>query len=158
MVDTTSPLAALSLVAGPALLTNASSVLLLGTINRYGRALDRARALSAQPAAETDRAKALMREQSGLADKRVLTILRSMTSFYIAVGAFGTSTLTFLLNAALGADLGGWFLWATTAISLAAAALGVSALIIGTMILALEGRLGYRILKAEVALRNGDAP
>ena len=41
------PFAALTLIAAPALLTNASSVLALGTANRFSRAVDRQRHLTA---------------------------------------------------------------------------------------------------------------
>ncbi len=42
------PFAALTFIAAPALLTNASSLLLLGTTNRLARAVDRVRAVVAQ--------------------------------------------------------------------------------------------------------------
>ena len=41
------PFAALTLISAPAVLTNASCVLLFGTGNRYGRAIDRVHQLSA---------------------------------------------------------------------------------------------------------------
>lgn len=42
----TNPFAILSFISAPAVLTNASSVLLFGTGNRYGRAVDRVHELS----------------------------------------------------------------------------------------------------------------
>jgi hypothetical protein len=42
MSDPTNPYAALSLIVAPAVLTNASSVLVLSTSNRLARAVDRA--------------------------------------------------------------------------------------------------------------------
>jgi hypothetical protein len=41
------PFAVLTLISAPAVLTNASCVLLFGTGNRYGRAIDRVHELSA---------------------------------------------------------------------------------------------------------------
>ena len=43
---TVNPFAALTFIAAPALLTNASSLLLMGTTNRLARAVDRVRALA----------------------------------------------------------------------------------------------------------------
>lgn len=57
MSDPNSPFAALSLIVAPAVLTNASSILVLSTSNRLARAVDRARALAAElerPAAVSD--------------------------------------------------------------------------------------------------------
>jgi hypothetical protein len=42
----TNPFAVLTLISAPAVLTNASCVLLFGTGNRYGRAIDRVHQLS----------------------------------------------------------------------------------------------------------------
>lgn len=43
----TNPLGILTFIVAPAILTNASSVMALGTANRFARAIDRARELSA---------------------------------------------------------------------------------------------------------------
>ena len=48
MSDPTNPFAALSLIVAPAVLTNASSILVLSTSNRLARAIDRARHLATQ--------------------------------------------------------------------------------------------------------------
>ena len=42
------PLSILTFIVAPAILTNASSVMSLGTANRFARAIDRARSLSAE--------------------------------------------------------------------------------------------------------------
>ncbi len=42
------PFAALSLIAAPAVLTNASSLLILSTSNRLARAVDRARQMTTE--------------------------------------------------------------------------------------------------------------
>ena len=98
------PFSALSFIAGPALLTNASTVLLLGTINRYARALDRARLLASRLGAQTEAMdpedKALLLRQLAVAQKRVLLIVRSLTAFYTAVGSFAFGTLAYLIGAA----------------------------------------------------------
>src|SRR5712692_7320698 len=49
------PLAVLTLIGAPAVFTNASSVLVLGTGNRLARVVDRTRYLAQQPRNENDR-------------------------------------------------------------------------------------------------------
>src|SRR5258708_39348357 len=44
----TNPFGILTFIVAPAILTNASTVMALGTSNRFARAIDRARALSSQ--------------------------------------------------------------------------------------------------------------
>lgn len=153
------PFAALSFIAGPALMTNAASLLLLGTINRYGRALDRARSLSvAVTAAGADPAdRAFLVRQLKAAELRVLLIVRSLTVFYAAIGAFGLGTLSYLIGATLLREVGGER--AASMVMMGASTLGVVCLIFGSAALAWESRLSYRILRdeAELALRRAAA-
>src|SRR5471030_3026288 len=92
----TNPFAVLTLISAPAVLTNASCVLLFGTGNRYGRAIDRAHQLAeivlngiALPADELK----LRITQLNSAQARTLLIVRALTCFYTAVAAFVTATL-----------------------------------------------------------------
>lgn len=74
----------LSLITGPALLTNASTVLLLGATNRLGMALDRQ---AGKPAgADPDAA------------RRVTLLRRAMLLLQAAVGSFGIGTLIAMLG------------------------------------------------------------
>lgn len=156
---TDDPFAALSFIAGPALMTNASSLLLLGTTNRYARALDRARLLAAQVAREEAGAdeteRMLLHRQLSGAQRRVRMVVRSLTAFYTAIGAFGVGTLSYLLGATLLAeiDTGGW----SSKVMMGATTLGVICLIIGTAALVIESHLSYGILRDEekLVLRRG---
>jgi hypothetical protein len=145
------PFAVLSFIAGPALLTNASSVLLLGTINRHGRALDRVRSLAAMlsnPDGNPDREhEPLFLEQLRAAERRVLIIVRSLTLFYVAVGSFGLGTLSFLVGDVILSPFG----WAGAAsiVMVTTTMIGALCLIGGTALLAWESRLSYRILRRE---------
>src|SRR5260370_8942078 len=89
------PFASLSFIAGPALLTNASTLMLMGTINRYGRALDRARELArSMDAKPLDKEmRVLPSRQLDAAHRRVLFIVRGFIAFYTPVGAFGRRAL-----------------------------------------------------------------
>jgi hypothetical protein len=148
------PFSALSFLAGPALLTNASTVLLLGTINRYARALDRARMLATRlgsQAAEMEAEdKTLLLRQLSVAQRRVLLIVRSLTAFYTAVGSFAFGTLAYLIGAALLTEAVEERI--VSYVVLAATTLGVLCLVTGAATLAWESRLSYLILRDEAQL------
>ncbi|MGD9743079.1 MAG: DUF2721 domain-containing protein [Dongiaceae bacterium] len=130
------PFAVLSFIAGPALLTNATTVLLLSTVNRYARALDRARHLAGRIAtiAEVDGAEpvAWLERQLDMAHRRVLLIVRTLTAFYTAVGAFGLGTLAFLTGAMLLEDTGAVVSRIVTLFTLGTTVVGVLCLIFGS--------------------------
>src|SRR6186997_381490 len=98
------PFAVLSLIVAPAILTNASSVLVMSTSNRLARATDRARELAKQLEEETPpntpEAERRLRELSGN-ETRALLLVRGLRSFYVALGAFSAATLISLLGAVL---------------------------------------------------------
>lgn len=150
----TNPLGILTFIVAPAILTNSSSVMALGTSNRFARAVDRARALSAQvegrendPSPEA----ALRFRQLQYSQRRVLLLVRALTAFYLSVGSFAAASLISLVAAAFilaHQDL-------LRAISLGAAFLagvtGVGGLVTGSGILVWESRLTLRVLAEETA-------
>jgi hypothetical protein len=78
------PFTSLTLIAAPAVLTNASSVLALGTSNRFARAIDRARALAAILEKETvsrDPLTIMRVRQLNRAEKRSLLLLQALRLF-----------------------------------------------------------------------------
>ena len=150
---TDNPFAALSFIAGPALLTNATSLMLLSTINRYARALDRARLIAAKVAEEAGMAAdeaAAWRRQLTRAQLRVRLILRTLTFFYTAIGAFGLGTLSYLVGAALLAGTVGEEI--ASVLMLTASTLGVVCLTAGSAVLVWESRLSFQILRDEAAM------
>jgi hypothetical protein len=97
----TNPLAALTFLVAPAILTNASAVMGMQTANRFARAIDRARTLAAQlEATQADNADetSLRLRQFASAEKRAVLLVRSLTGFYLAVGAFAAATIASLLS------------------------------------------------------------
>ena len=150
------PFAALTFIAAPALLTNASSLLLLGTSNRLARAVDRVRALTSHLETHTDtesRIAQLELRQLQTAERRVLIIVRAMTAFYLAVGSFAFGTMMALLGATiltqqLFAAAGPWALDVTVGACL----VGVVAIMAGSLGLVFESRLTFRILRVEADL------
>src|SRR5689334_19393342 len=98
----TNPFAVLTFIAAPAILTNASSVMALGTSNRFVRAIDRVRALSAELGGQhamSEPLKQLRLKQLRYAGRRVLMVVRALASFYVSLGAFAAASLTSLVGA-----------------------------------------------------------
>ncbi len=144
------PFAVLSLIVAPAILTNASSVLIMSTSNRLARAVDRARELSKQLEAvgsadggETERR---LRELSA-AEARALLLLRALRRYYTALGGFASATLLSLVGAALvslGMTLAVPVLEVT---AVAAGVVAVGALVSGSVVLVRETRLAVQVLQ-----------
>jgi hypothetical protein len=146
------PFAVLTFLAGPALLTNASTVLLLGTGNRFARAVDRTRALAALiGTAQAPGQIEFYRRQLATAQRRGLMMVRALTAFYLAVGCFGLGTLGSLLGATLGTLEGGLWLQGLLSGVLGAASIGVASLVAGAGLLLVESRLALAMLRAEAA-------
>src|SRR5438445_3088062 len=98
-----SPFAALTFVAAPALLTNASSVLALSTINRMLRTRDRMHELFTRSEAggQTEAVSAHLVEQVNRVERQATLLLRALRSIYGALAAFACATLVTLLGASL---------------------------------------------------------
>ena len=147
----TSPFAALSLIAAPALMTNATSLLVMSTSNRLGRTVDRARGLAREIEAlsrngEAGRGDVLL--DLNRAQRRVLITMRALTALYFAVGAFATGTLAAFLGAVLASPAGG-LLQAAVAVNLATGGLAFASLMLAAGLLMRESQLGYVLLRDE---------
>src|SRR5207244_6066473 len=107
-----SPFAALTFVAAPALLTNASSVLALSTINRMLRTRDRMHELFAR--SETGKASekeaGRLIEQADRVERQAALLLQALRSIYVALAAFASATLVTLLGAGVASFQGGLWL------------------------------------------------
>jgi uncharacterized membrane protein len=152
---TANPFAVLTFIVAPAILTNASSVMALGTSNRFARAVDRARALAKELETKTDPPDELARyrfKQLGYANQRALLLVRALRAFYLSLGSFAAATLVSLVGAAfvlLRAD-------SVREIAMIAAfvcgAVGVGGLVGGSIILVRETRLTLSIIREETAM------
>lgn len=82
------PFAALTLIAAPAILTNACSVLILSTSNRLARTVDRARLLVGQieaaPPGTTDE----LLDAQRSAESRAIILAKALRLTYAALGCF----------------------------------------------------------------------
>lgn len=147
-----SPFAILTFLAAPAILTNASTILALGTSNRLARAADRARLLAGQLLAckeKTDPATVLQSKDFDYALARARLLVRGLRAFYFAAGAFASGTCLSLLGAtAAYFDFHALTLVAQ-ALTLVAATAGVGAIVTGAAILVHETRLALLTLGDE---------
>ncbi len=148
------PFAALTFIAAPAVLTNASSVLALGTSNRFARAVDRQRQLSAMlegPMADAATG-ALRIRQLGYAGRRAQLLLRALTCFYLSLGAFASAALISILGATAVASVGNDYInFINRLIAVATGITGVGGLVFGCSLLVHETRITLRSLKEETA-------
>ena len=98
-----SPFAALTFIAAPALLTNATSVLALSTINRMLRTRDRMLELftKSEAGALGEVESARLVEQVNRVEQQATLLLRALHSIYVALAAFACATLVTLLGASL---------------------------------------------------------
>ncbi len=152
------PFAVFTFLVAPAILTNACTVLALGTSNRLARAVDRTRAIAnvlvALPEDAASVATAtipheLASAQFCAAGKRCRVLIRALRYFYLAVGCFAGGTCVAMLGATLGYF--GNQQAATVAVvgMLVFAGVGVMSLIIGSACLVRESTLTLSLLVDE---------
>lgn len=151
----TNPFAVLTFIAAPAILTNASSVMALGTSNRFARTVDRSRALSAEiekgygsPGPFT----ALRLRQLQTANRRVLMLVRALTCFYLSLGGFAAASFTSLLGAVFVISGHATPRMVAMGIAFGCGVIGVSGLVAGSGILVWESRLAFAVLLEETRL------
>lgn len=148
------PFAALSLIVAPAILTNASSVLIMSTSNRLARAVDRARELSKQLEAASDysspESSRRLRELQA-AETRALLLLRGLRSFYVALGSFALAALISLLGAVLVPLKMGITVPLLEISGVVSGLAAVGALVNGSFLLLRETRIAVQILSERVA-------
>src|ERR1700751_90335 len=136
------PFAALTIVVAPAILTNASSVLCLGTANRLARVVDRTRVVSAELANAAPNTRNLEACRRKLQDLRVrwTLVLRALRLFYLSLGSFAAATLISLFGAVV-ASSGLHIRFPFIALlGLVSGTLGVAGLVFGCSIMVQETR------------------
>jgi hypothetical protein len=89
------PFSILTVVVAPAVLTNASSVLALGTNNRLARVADRSHAVTAQLAQLEPGARdhGVWTAELAALQMRAQLLLRALRCFYLGLGLFASSAL-----------------------------------------------------------------
>jgi hypothetical protein len=99
------PFALLSLIAAPAVLTNAASVLALSTSNRFLRASERMRALAVrtEERKHSPELQALFIRQANRTERQAVMLLAGLRAAYVGIGSFATASLISILGAGLAA-------------------------------------------------------
>jgi len=128
-----SPFAALTMIVAPAMLTNASCVLAMSTINRMLRTRERMRELlrdsedANQPADEIERAG----RQVDRVERQGTLLLGALASIYVALGSFALATLVSLLGAAFVSIAGQMLFRILASIGFILGVVGVTGLVFG---------------------------
>lgn len=137
-----SPFEAFTLMAAPAVLTNAAALLAQGTSNRFSRTLDRARFLaSILDSPELDiELRALRTGQFKRAHVRAQYLLKALGCIYFALGAFALSTLVAILGLVITSAVTD-YLYITPITSAVLGSFGVASLGLGCVYLVRETRL-----------------
>jgi hypothetical protein len=148
------PFAVLTLIAAPAVFTNASSVLALGTGNRLGRVVDRTRYLARelQSAPKHDETTDLWVSHLGRLERRGALLVRAMSFFYGAIGAFAAASLVSILGAVLAPSAYQLPFEAIAVIGFIAGTIGFIGLVVGCTFLVFETRLALRAMTDEAEL------
>ena len=148
------PFAVLSLIVAPAILTNASSVLIMSTSNRLARGADRARELSKQLEETVDfssiEAQRRLKELTS-AERRTLLLLRALRSFYVALGAFAFAAFVSLLGAVTASIELPAIVLPLEMAGVAAGLAAVTALVYGSILLFRETRIAVQVISERAA-------
>jgi len=150
-----SPFAVLTLIAAPAVFTNASSVLALGTGNRLARVVDRTRQLVRDLHAGTEthtEVKELWMRHLGRLEQRGSLLVRAMRCFYGAIACFASASVVSILGASVVSTQYKWTFEAIVGISFVAGVVGFTGLAVGCSFLVNETRLALRSITEEAEM------
>lgn len=148
------PFAVFSLIVAPAILTNATSVLIMSTSNRLARGVDRARELSKQLEGTTDfsgEEPARRIRELTAAETRTLLLLQSLRSFYVALGAFALAAFVSLLGAVLAPVELPSVVFLLEVIGVLTGLIAVGAMVYGSILLLQETRIAVRVIGERAA-------
>ncbi len=146
--------AVLSFLAAPAILTNASTLLALGTSNRLARAADRARAAASLIVASATADDALVvfqQKDFQNSTKRATLLITALRRFYLAAACFAAGTGIALIGAFADYFQIHHLDRAAQIATLIAAAAGVAGLVHGAYTLLQETRIALQSLDMQHA-------
>lgn len=152
MATPTNPFVVLSYVGGPALLTNATSLLVLSTANRFARAVDRSRYLTgllAQPALEG--LHVLEVAELRTTGQRIRLIGTAISALYLAAAMFALATVVSILGGVLAQMTSGTALDVIIVFAVALGVVGFAAFVTASLALVIETRITLRWLGHESA-------
>lgn len=145
-------------MVAPAILTNASSVLALGTSNRLARVVDRTRIVAShlaglEPGHPDYAGWAAQLEPLQV---RAQLLLQGLRAFYAALGLFAASALVSVAGSVAAYYSQRIFFEAAAAVAVGTGASAVIALVVGCFVMVRETRLAVQTLgeEARISLRN----
>ena len=148
------PFASLTVVVGPAVLTNACSVLALGTSNRLARVVDRTRVVTREMAEFTRGSPEYelhARQRQRLAVRSHL-LLRALRAIYAALGGFASAALLMVVASVLELSSQLPVYKPVAAIALIAGVGAVIGLVYGCGQMVRETRLAVQYLEEEAPI------
>lgn len=151
---TGNPFAVLTAIVAPAILTNASSVLALGTSNRLARVVDRTRIVAAQLAAVEPGSPdySMWAAQLAPLQTRAQMLLKALRFFYAGLGLFATSALV-SVGGSIASYYGQRLLFeAAAALAVLTGASAVLGLASGCVLMVHETQLGVKSLAEEARI------
>lgn len=154
---TGNPFGVMTFIVAPAILTNASSIMALGTSNRFAIAVDRARTLAAEIEAQQlaeDRVAALRLSHLLPAERRIRLLVRALTAFYLSAGLFAATGALALLGAVSFEAHREMLRSVAFAVVMCTGIAGVSTLVAGCGFLVWETRITLRVLAGETTFRD----
>jgi hypothetical protein len=149
------PFGVLTAVVAPAILTNASSVLALGTSNRLARVVDRTRIVAAERARLEPGSPDYQAWSGQLTalEVRAQLLLKALRLFYAGLGLFAASALV-----SVGGSIAAYYnqkalFEFAAAIAILTGASAVTGLVVGCILMVRETQLAVRILAEEARIR-----
>jgi len=148
------PFAILTAIVAPAVLTNACSILALGTSNRIARVVDRTRSINAELSALPAGSPLFddLNRQYDRLRARAQLLLKALRIIYAALGGFAASALISLIGAVVAYTGSQLAFWIAGAIALAVGICAVSALVAGCTLMVRETRLALLSITEEEAV------
>ena len=148
------PFALLSLIAAPAVFTNAASLLVMSTSNRFLRASERMRALAVrvEEGKITPGLRALVRGQVDRTERQAVLLLGALRAAYTAIGSFASASLISILGAGLASTTLHFGFHVMAALALGVGVLGAASLVIACVRLLTATRLSMMNMSEEAAL------
>ncbi len=153
-INIDSPFAILTAIVAPAILTNACSVLSLGTAQRVARVVDRTRAVTAELLhhSEDSEMYRLLSRQLELLNIRGQLLVRALRLAYMALGGFAFSALIAVVGGALSHFHSARILNLAAILGLIVGALAVLGLVIACAVVARETTLAIDNLTEEAQI------
>jgi hypothetical protein len=149
---TQSPFAVLTFIVAPAILTNATSVLAMSTINRMLRTRQRMQELFAESEKSVEFCGERFVAQVDRVERQAVLLLGAMRAIYVALGAFAAASLVTLLGAVLGPWETAGLVRVIVSAGLFLGFTGVGGLVVGCINLFQATRLSMVNIREEAAL------